>query len=202
MTNKYLRVIALALMAALVLAACGGDDGGDGGDTDVQAEEDSGAETVSVDEYAGEVCSALSAWVTDIQDRAATITEGIDPGDAEAGKERLEEFIGDTVDGTDELIANVEAAGVPDTEGGEEAAEQIQSGLEQVKTILEDAQKQIGELPTNDPQAFGTGAQEIATSLQEATGEAAGAIDSANSEELTAAFGENEDCAQYSGAST
>ena len=199
MTNKYLRVIALALMAALVLAACGGDDGGD---TDVPAEEDAGAETVSVDEYAGEVCSALSAWVTDIQDRAATITEGIDPGDAEAGKERLEEFIGDTVDGTDTLIENVEAAGVPDTEGGEDAAEQIQSGLEQVKTILEGAQDQIADLPTNDPQAFGTGAQEIATSLQEATGEAAGAIDSANSEELTAAFGENEDCAQYSGAST
>lgn len=201
MTHKYLRVIALAMMAALVLAACGGDDGG-GGDTDVQAEEDAGAETVSVDEYADEVCSALSAWVTDIQDRAATITEGIDPGDAAAGKERLEEFIGDTVDGTDELIASVEAAGVPDTDGGEEAAEQIQSGLEQVKSILEDAQDQIGDLPTDDPQAFGQGAQEIATSLQEATGEAAGAIDSANSEELTEAFGNNENCAQYSGAST
>jgi hypothetical protein len=200
-TNKYLRVIALALMAALVLAACGGDDGG-GDDTDVQAEEDAGGETVSVDQYAGDVCAALSAWVTDIQDRASTITEGIDPGDAEAGKERLEEFIGDTVDGTDELIASVEDAGVPDTDGGEEAAEQIQTGLEQVKTILEDAQDQIADLPTNDPQAFGTGAQEIATSLQEATGEAAGAIDSANSEELTAAFGENEDCAQYSGASS
>lgn len=198
MTPKHLRVLALALLVALILAACGGDDGGGG----EEAGEEAAAETVSVDEYAGEVCSALAAWVTDIQDRASTITEGIDPGDAEAGKERLEEFIGDTVTGTEELISNVEAAGIPDTDGGEEAAEQIQSGLEQVKTILEDAQDQIADLPTDDPQAFGTGAQEIATSLQEATGEAAGAIDSANSEELTEAFGNNEDCSQYSGAGT
>lgn len=195
MRQRFLRVLAIGAVAALTLGACGGDDGGGGAEPDA----DGGAETVSVDDYASDVCNALSAWVTDIQDRAATITEGIDPGDADAGKERLEEFIGETVTGTDELIASVEEAGIPDTEGGEEAAEQIQTGLEQVKTILEDAQTQIADLPTNDPQAFGQGAQEIATSLQEATGEAASTIDSANSEELTEAFGSNEDCAQYSG---
>lgn len=200
MRQKLLRLIALGAASALILGACGGGDDGGGGESAPEA--DSGGETVSVDEYAGAVCSALSAWVTDIQDRAATITEGIDPGDAEAGKERLSEFIGDTVAGTDQLIASVEEAGIPDTEGGEEAAEQIQSGLEQVKTILEDAQDQIADLPTDDPQAFGTGAQEIATSLQEATGEAAGTIDAANSEELSEAFGSNEDCAQYSGGAS
>ena len=190
MSKRFLRVLAVAAMSALVIAACGGDDGG-GGD---EAE----AETVSVDAYATDVCSALAAWVTDIQDRASTITEGLNPGDAAAGKERLEEFIGETITGTEDLISDVEAAGVPDTDGGEEAAEQIQTGLTQVKDILEEAQTSIGELPTNDPQAFGTGAQEIATSLQEATGEAASTIDAANSEELTTAFSENEDCAQYS----
>ena len=192
MRDKLLRVIALGAVAALTLGACGGDEGGGGTATEE-------TETVSVDEYASAVCGALSDWVTDIQDRAATITEGINPGDAEAGKERLQEFIGDTVASTDTLISTVEEAGAPDTDGGEEAAEQIQSGLEQVKTILEDAEDQIAELPTDDPQAFGTGAQEIATSLQEATGEAASTIDSANSEELTEAFGSNEDCAQYNG---
>ena len=191
MKERFLRVFAVATLAALVLAACGGDDGGGGG-----GEEE--AETVSVDAYATDVCAALAAWVTDIQDRAATITEGLNPGDAEAGKERLEEFIGDTITGTEDLIADVEAAGVPDTDGGEEAAQQIENGLTQVKDILEEAQTSISELPTDDPQAFGTGAQEIATSLQEATGEAASTIDSANSEELTEAFAENEDCAQYS----
>ena len=195
MRNKLLRVIALGAVAALTLGACAEDKGSGGTAT----AEDPAAETVSVDEYASAVCGALSAWVTDIQDRAANITEGINPGDAEAGKERLQEFIGDTVTSTETLISTVEDAGTPDTDGGEEAAEQIQSGLEQVKTILEDAQDQIDELPTDDPQAFGTGAQEIATSLQEATGEAASTIDSANSEELTEAFGSNEDCAQYSG---
>lgn len=201
MTNKLLRLIALAAIMALILGACGGGDGGGeetGEATEVEA--DTEPETVPVEDYAAAVCTALSTWVTDIQDRASTITEGIDPGDANAGKERLEEFIGETVAGTEELIASVEEAGIPDTEGGEEAAEQIQSGLEQVKTILEDAESQIADLPTDDPQAFGQGAQQIATSLQEATGEAAGTIDAANSEELTEAFGANEDCAQYSGA--
>lgn len=192
MKERYLRVLALAAVAALTLGACGGDGGGDN-----EGEE---AQTVGVDDYASDVCAALSTWVTDIQDRAATITEGIDPGDAEAGKQRLEEFIGETVTGTDELIAGVEDAGIPDTDGGEEAAEQIQSGLEKVRTILEDAQTQIADLPTDDPQAFGAGAQEIATSLQEATSEAASTIDSANSEELSEAFGSNEECSQYSGA--
>lgn len=189
MRDKILRVLALVAVAALFLGACGGDEEG-GGD---------GADTVAVDDYASDVCSALSAWVTDIQDRASTITEGLDVGDAKAGKERLQEFIGETVDGTDDLIANVEEAGIPDTEDGEQAAEQIQSGLEQVKTILVDAQGQIDELPTNDPQAFGQGAQEIATSLQQATGEAAASIDAANSEELTEAFGKNDECSQYAG---
>jgi len=185
----------MGVLAALFLAACGGDDGGD-----TAPEEAPAADTVSVDDYASDVCSALSTWVTDIQDRAANITQGINPGDAKAGKERLQEFIGETVTGTDELIASVEEAGIPDTEGGEEAAQQIQSGLGQVRTILEGAQGQIDELPTNDPQAFGKGAQEIGTSLQEATGEAASSIDAANSEELTEAFGNNEECSQYTGA--
>ena len=196
MREKLLRVLALCAVAALLLAACGGDGGGDGGDGGGEAEE---ADTVSVDAYASDVCTALADWVTDIQDRAATITEGIDPGDAQAGKDRLDEFIGETVSTTENLIQQVEDAGIPDTEGGEEAAEQIQNGLGNVKTILEDAQDQIADLPTNNPQAFGQGAQEIATSLQEATGEAASAIDSANSEELNQAFTDNQDCAQYSG---
>lgn len=200
MRRKLLRLIALGAISALFLGACGGDDGGGGGEAEgTEVQEEAGGETVSVDEYAGAVCSALAAWVTDIQDRASTITEGIKPGDAEAGKERLAEFIGDTVAGTDELIASVEDAGIPDTEGGKEAAEQIQTGLEQVRTILEEAQQKIADLPT-DPQAFGEGAQQIATSLQEATGEAASSIDAANSPELTEAFGNNKDCSQYSGA--
>lgn len=194
MRNKILRVLALGAVAALFLGACGGEESGDTGDTG-----ETETEAVAVDDYASDVCSALSTWVTDIQDRASTITEGIDPGDAKAGKERLQEFIGETVTGTDELIADVEEAGIPDTDGGEEASNQIQTGLEQVKSILVEAQGQIDELPTNDPQAFGKGAQEIATSLQEATGEAAASIDSANSEELTEAFGKNEECAQYAG---
>lgn len=185
MRGKSVRVLAVATLSVLVLGACGGG----GGDN-----------TVSVDAYASDVCTALAAWVTDIQDRASTITEGIDPGDAAAGKERLQEFIGDTVTGTEELIADVEAAGIPDTENGEEAANQIVTGLEKVQSILEDAQDQIADLPTDNPQAFGQGAQEIATSLQEATNEAAETIDQANSEELTTALGENEDCAQYAGA--
>ena len=189
--KRGLRVFALSTAAALILGACGGSSGGGGGTT---------TDTVSVDAYATDVCAALAAWVKDIQDRASTITEGINPGDAAAGKERLAEFIGETVTGTDNLISEVEAAGVPDTDGGEEAADQIVSGLEQVRDILVDAQEQIDQLPTNDPQAFGTGAQEIATSLQEATGEAADTIDSANSEELSTAMAENEDCAQYAGA--
>ena len=193
MKEKLLRVVALGAVAALMLGACGGDGGGN---TATEEEPD----TVSVEQYASAVCGALSDWVTDIQDRAAVITEGIDPGDAEAGKERLQEFIGDTVTSTEALITTVEDAGAPDTDGGEEAAEQIQGGLEQVKTILEQAQTQIADLPTDDPQAFGQGAQEIATSLQEATGEAASTIDSANSEELTEAFGKNEECSQYNGA--
>ncbi len=183
-----LRVLAVGAVSALLLGACGGSGGGGGSDT------------VSVDAYASDVCTALAAWVQDIQDRASTITEGINPGDAKAGKERLSEFIGETVTGTENLISEVEPAGVPDTDGGEEAAGQIVEGLRQVQTILEDAQDQIAELPTDDPQAFGTGAQEIATSLQEATTGAAETIDSANSEELTTALGENEDCAQYAGA--
>lgn len=198
--NLFRLLVALLVIVMLGAACGGGDDGGNGGGGDDGS--GTGGETVAVDAYASDVCAALSKWVTDIQDRASTITEGIDPGDASAGKERLQQFIGDTVTGTQELIASVEAAGVPDTENGEDAAEKIVSGLNDVLTILQDAGDKIDDLPTNDPQAFGTGAQEIATSLQEATSEAASTIDSANSDELTQAFGNNPECSQYSSPGT
>lgn len=183
MREIVLRVIGVGAATVLLLGSCGGED----------------ADTVPVADYASSVCGALETWVTDIQDRAGKITEGIDPGDAKAGKKRLQEFMNETVNGTERLISKVEDAGVPDTDGGEEAAEQIQSDLGEVKTILEGAEEDIADLPTNDPKGFGTGAQEIASSLQQATGEASSTIGSANSEELTEAFEKSEDCAAFGG---
>ena len=177
-------MVAFLLVAAAALAiGCGDDDDDDGG-----------TETASPEEYVSSVCTAFA-------DLGQVLTEGqaelaqLSTASPEEGKEALSGFIGDAVDAVGSAATEIEGAGIPDVEGGDEVASTLSSALTQLQSTLEEAQASAEDLPTDSPQAFATAAQEIGTAVQDASAEiATGLQEIGTNEELETAAQDAEAC--------
>jgi len=183
--NKRLSMLAAVAALALFVGACGGgdDDGGGGGE--------GSDETVSAETYAADICTAVGSWVTAIQEGSSEIATS---ADASSGVEALQSFLEDAVNETETLISEVEDAGAPDVDGGEEFADQLRSAFDEAKTVLEGARDDAADLPTDDPAAFSTAAAELGTSVQEALGAVGTELSEPSDESLATAFEEEEAC--------
>jgi hypothetical protein len=171
-------------MSALVLTACGDDDDGGGG-----------GDTVSAGDYASDICTAFTDWRDTIQEQRDDLTGSLQPGiSPEDGKSKLESFLGDVVGATDELVTNVEAAGVPDAENGQEVADALQSIADDAQSELQDAEQKVSELPTDSREAFGTAASGFATEIQTALQNVGQGLGDIESKEVEKAFEEEEAC--------
>ncbi len=196
MPRSKLAAVGTTLLLTASLAACGGgDDGGDAGEEDAAG----GGETVSASAWASDVCTAVGDWVTTIQEQSASIATDFTSGTPEEGKEVLTSFIGDAVTETETLIEEVDAAGVPDVDGGEEFAQELSDAFGQARDVLADVQTQIDALPA-DPKEFQQAAAEIGPSIQEALGAVGQSISEPEAQELKDAFEEEEACASAPGA--
>ena len=184
--SKALSFGALFAAGSLGLAGCGGDGGGD---------------TVSADAFAQDICTSVGDWVQTVQDKAGAIGESIDPNASpEEGKEALGNFLGEIVADTEQLVSEVEDAGVPDVDGGEEISQDLTAAFEEAQRILEDAQADVEDFPTDDPQAFAEAAGNLGPSVQEALGEVGNSLQSTDSaEELQQAFEDEAACAEVQG---
>ncbi len=163
----------LALLALAPLAACGGDD-----DEPAASESTASTETtadtdaddaVAPDDYAEGVCGAIAGWYDDIDvastslvDDANTLSE-----DPAAGKDLVVAFLDDAIAFTDDLVEDLEDAGAPDTETGEDTAEKLVTGIEDVRELFVGAREDTEALPADDPMALGSGLQDIGAALQE-----------------------------------
>lgn len=181
------KVVSIVLSAGLLLGACG-DGGGDGD---------------SAQAYASRVCTAFSTWVQDITSRNETLTQSLDPQSTPAeGKEQLQIFLDAVIQDTDKLISSVDAAGVPDVEGGQQAATQIKQAAETAKTSFENARTEVEQLPT-DPQGFQAGAQQIGGEIGSSLSRVGEELrNRSQSEEIRQAFEESPSCAQLRGGTT
>ena len=180
MSPSKRSLVAVASSLVLFAGACGGG-GGDGTDPGT---------------YASDICTAVGDWITAIQSGAAEIQQSEDP---QGGIEALRSFLEDAVAETETLISEVEDAGAPDVDGGEEFAEELRGAFEEAKTVLEDARDQASDLPTDDPAAFTEAAGELGTSVQEALGAVGSELSEPESEELSTAFEEEEACTSVGG---
>ncbi len=171
----------LALIVALV-AACGG-----GG-------------KVSAEEYVKAICTEVMAWTGEIQTLSEEVGQNLS---AEAtpleGQAVLADFLDDVVAATDDHLAGVKDAGVPDVENGEEIAGTLVGVFEDAKEILVDARAKVDELPTDDPAAFGTAADQLGGSIQSALEGVGGGLGSLESPELSEAAGAEPACAELGG---
>lgn len=118
----------------------------------------------------GGFCTALNTWQTELTQGAPDVGAATD---VEATKQSLVSFLEGAVAATQTLVADIEAAGVPDVENGEAIATEMRSAIASVGDDFSAARDDVDGLSTADPAAFAAGLSEIGTTLTEA-GTAAG----------------------------
>jgi hypothetical protein len=116
---------------------------------------DKSGETVPANEWAQSVCGAVGVWrgefeavIEDIRTPAAQGDAGIDEPQSETPQTRrgfVRAGLEVAVQATDTLVEGVDNAGVPDTPGGEQAAQQISDWAGSSKDELEQAQDSLDE---------------------------------------------------------
>ena len=141
----------MTLAACLVLAvsACGDDD------------------SVAVEDYANDLCTALTRWTDTLRDRQAELQQEAASGAApQVSRDALQRFVDGAVDASEQLVSDVDAAGVPDIDDGEEVADAFREAVEETLSQIEQAQADVGDIPTDTPSEYRTAVDEFLTELQ------------------------------------
>jgi uncharacterized protein YoxC len=118
------RMLAAALVAgiALVAAGCGGDD------TSVSAST----------QWAGDVCTAVNTWRSDISSTASSLTSN----PTRAGLEQAAE---DAKSTTETLVDTLKGLGSPDTEAGEQARSAVDTLSTDLQRDVDTIQKAVDD---------------------------------------------------------
>ena len=205
---------AVAVTLAVAAAGCGSDEEtapstpAETGVTDIGGSDTGTPPTtgvpenaVAVEAWVDEVCTSVASWQTDVEGARGDLQAALtDVSSVEDVRSELRTFLTEIVEQTDELRADVEAAGTPDVEPGGEIRDTLQSSLTQVRETFEQARADAEELPTDDPGAFVTGAQEIVTAIGLGVSSAVQALQDVSAEPgLAAAIGESPACGELAG---
>ena len=163
----------LVLLVSLALAAggCGGDD-------------ESSAES-----WANDVCGSLSQWITDVDEAVRSLTaEGLN-----FSTDDIRGAVDEARSATEDLVDDLQDLGPPDTEGGQEAQDQ----LEELQGVLEsqvDTVEQAVDSGDGPLELAGTISTALAAAINELEQafEALQGLDPGG--ELGDAFADSEDC--------
>ena len=159
MTSKALRIA--LLVATIAHSACSGDGTGSDGEA--------GGRAVPAKAWAAKVCGATAHWIGEIERLNAGLQKQLDGTSLDALRDSTVAYFDDILASTDRMIERVEAAGVPEVEGGRNASRHVLSGLQAALQALRDARERAAALATTDPDAFSEAlrqiGEEVATSL-------------------------------------
>jgi hypothetical protein len=160
---RTILLTALLVAALAGAAGCGGDSGGSAG-------------AQSPEGWSTDMCTAVGDWVDELQTRSDALGETTSGASGvEDVRTAFVDFLDDAVARTDQMVDEVEAAGHPDVENGEEIADGLLAELRPMQAELEDARDNAEALP-DDPTAFAQGAQEIGQSMQQVSETASNGI--------------------------
>lgn len=160
------------LVAVLLLAGCGGDDGAS-----------------ASEEYANSVCGELSTWVTDVNGAITSLT---DAGLA-TDKEDVQTAFDQAKGATDDLLSGLEGLGAPETDAGAQAKSELDSLSTTLRAQFDTVEQALGA---------DEGALALATTVTAALSTTATAVESAFTDlkgldpggELEDAFQNAEEC--------
>lgn len=191
-------------------------DGESESETDAESETDTESESetersgsggagggaVPADEYAEGVCTSIGTWYDEIETSSRDLVEGASDttNDPATGKQLVVDFLDDAIGLTDDLTSDLEGLGYPDTETGQDTAEELVTGIGDVNELFSEARADSEALPVDDEEALVTGLQDIGASLQESA-TAVGAnleavLSSVDDPELAQAFEASPTCAE------
>ena len=167
------RAFIVPLLAAALVAGCGGDDG-----------------PPSASEWADDLCTALGDWTSSITSAAESVTQ-------EPSRESLEAAVDDVGEATQQLVDDVEGLETPDLEAGQQAeqsadelSDSLNAEVEKVKETAEGASiGNLSEAVSAISASFTAMGQQISTTLTELEGLDAGG-------ELRTAFEEADSCSE------
>jgi len=200
---------AMLLALALALSACSSDDNGGGttgggntGTTAATGSTSSSGGTVTPAEYAKSLCSSMQSYVTNVTDLSNNFASSLDPSADLAGqRDAVVGFLDDVLTATDKLISDLDAAGVPDVDNGQEIVSTIKSAYQQARSAIADAKSQVQGLSLDDPTAFASQLSDIGTAIQSSLGDIGGSLSTLDSQELSQAVASEPSCAAIAGAS-
>jgi hypothetical protein len=153
-------------VSTLVVAAVACGDGGTGGGTPTASPTGGDAGGIAADAWLTDVCGATKGWVEDILALQQDLQANLDPSSVKALKNTMVEYFDSILAATDDMLKEIDAAGVPDVEDGEAAALAVSEGLTEARDVLQRARDDAADLPTNDAQAFNNQLQAIAQDVQ------------------------------------
>jgi len=181
-----IAVVGALLLSSTVLGACGGDD------------------EATASEYVGSVCSAFSGFQSTLVEGQTALQEATagttDPAPA---KEQLSTFFSDATSASEQAASEIEDAGTPDVENGDEIATAINDAFDGVTEALQGTQEEVDALPTDSEESFQSAAESLGTGFQEDVSQIAGGLQQVGENaELEAAAEENAECQSLEAAST
>lgn len=192
--------LALMVVLALTLVACGDDDDDNADDkkkTDDTEEESRDDEEASAEDWADQVCPAVEDMAADVEGLSSDANE-LDPNASpEELKEQFVTLLDDFSTTIETAMEEVEDAGVPDVEGGEEYVEDLLNGLETAHGLFSDARDRIEAVDPNNLEEFRSEFQGVDNDLTEGSETLADAFGSAAEdapEELADAFADKKEC--------
>jgi predicted nucleic acid-binding Zn-ribbon protein len=143
-----LRALALIALLATLASACGADD------------------SVAVEDYANDLCTALTHWTAAIRDRQEELQQDPGTGSPEDERGALQRFVDGAADASDQLVDDVDAAGVPDIENGEEVADAFHDAVEDTLSQIEEARDSVADIPTDSESAYRSAVDQFVTDLR------------------------------------
>lgn len=143
-------------------------------------------------------CSALSDWVTALQDGNTSYQQAIQANGVtmQGVKDALAAYVDDAVALSDTLLDEVRALGTPDVPNGEQVAQALIGGLQRARDLFAQVADDVAALSTSDPTTMTQQLTELTTNMTKASQELSSAFDSIDSPELEAAGKDAASCKQ------
>lgn len=162
MASNVFRTALLTAAMVVAVACSGGAPSPEG---------EAAHDRVTPEAWASGVCTATAEWIDEIAALNADLQENLDASSLETLRDSTVAYFDELLASTDRMIDRVEAAGVPDVDGGGDAAEHVLTGLATARAALKDARERAASLETDDPGTFSEKLREIggdvATSLSD-----------------------------------
>jgi hypothetical protein len=141
-----------------LLAACGGGSSSSGSSGSSSSESSSSSAAggqVDAKTWATNVCQSTLDWVNAVQQKGqdfGSIASGA--GSLDEAKTAFVSFFDSMIGQTETFLNQLQSAGTPDVEGGDQVASALTTGIQEVEDGFKDAKTKAEALPTDDPTAF------------------------------------------------